>query len=126
MKKNNRGSFDCLYCGWNYAPTDRVEEDDDDEVERPRRFIASVDIPQTPKTTEKPVARRRGAMNTGSAFDYGSRKQYLSRLSLIEEDILTDEHGREYWIKDNYSTGNSEHVPVPTRYKNEAKRLNRY
>lgn len=87
--------------------------------------IAVVEVPQVEKATKKKPGGKKKA-NQVSMFSFGSRKEYLHRHKICEEEILTNEKGAEYWIKDNFFTGISEQIFVPTRFKNANKGNNYY
>ena len=106
------GDWKCHFCGWIANAPDQTPE-----IE-PRRVIVSVDIPQDEIVVKTPEKGKKGRVGMGSMFSYGTRGEYLSNHKLIEADIMLDDTGKEYWIKDNFTTGESERVYIPTRYKN--------
>lgn len=78
----------------------------------------AISVPQSKKKPEEGRKRKGGRRGGFSVFNFGTRSTYLKRYNLIEADIMQDEQGREYWLKDNFEKGESKKVLVPTRYKN--------
>ena len=80
--------------------------------------VISVDIESTesaPKLTKKRDSR---LDQEKSAYDWETRKEYLHRNGVLEEEILTDEVNgvvREYWTEDNYKTGETIKKYIPKR-----------
>lgn len=105
-KQNNESCFWCS-CGRHWqAPSSETPEIDHSDP------VMSVEVPDI----EKPLKKaRRGQISTNFSIVRETRAMYLRRSGLIEADIMLDESGREYWLKDNFNTGITTKMYLPTR-----------
>lgn len=111
-KQQNDANFWCT-CGRHWkAPVLETQEIDHSE----EKLV--VEVPDIPKPI-KTIPRGRNTNLTAYSFD--NRCDYLRRNNLIEIDILQDDEGKEYFIRDNFNAGTTQKIYLPERFKRKKK-----
>lgn len=85
------------------------------EPETPLSAVQSaIDIPENTNRIKTP---EKGRISTIKRYEFATRSTYLHQHGITEVDILLDENNLEYWIKDNFNTGESQRVYIPPRLR---------
>lgn len=100
-------------CGRHWPAPRETSENDDSEVK------TVVEVPEVEKEDKNKAG---GRIKRNTAYTFENRTLYLHRNKLTEAEILQDEEGNEYWLKDNFQSGTTEKVMLPARYKNQKNR----